>query len=357
METIAEKAERRDFAFFLDHGNFFKVVDTLEKFQEGFVNNQSQAGRDFIVFKRQLYQMYEVKNRSVYEHEQFSFSVERRNLKWLWDANNDYVQEIARVNHIDQQADTASLNGKVFKMKMMTPSRLRGVLSFGAAAAVYSHWLPVTMALGATVPSLGVAAAAVYGMSQFKENNVISAIESAVDGHLKITIQKSPLVSTTITCAIRDVRSICALGDDDMGADDVNGNIVHVAQYADSNGDVKQDGVFTLPADAFRDKQYLEWILAPKSAHEETADDFSDLMEQRFQERAQAPKMGFLSAIEARQTGFANISTDSATDQAIEDNEHQTEDNLARLTELYGKERLEQMKPAELYKLYRHHTS
>lgn len=146
------------------------MVDTLEKFQDGFVNQQSQAGRDFVVFKRQLYQMYEVKNRSIYEHEQFSFSMERRNLKWLWDANNDYVQEISRVNHIDQLVDTASLNGKVFKMKMMTPNRLKGIVSFAAAGAAYSHWVPMTLMFGPTVSAFGITAAAVYGMSQFQEH-------------------------------------------------------------------------------------------------------------------------------------------------------------------------------------------
>ena len=55
------------------------------------VNKQSQAGRDFILFKRQLYQMYEVSNRSVWEHEQFSLNVERRNLKWLYEANKDFI--------------------------------------------------------------------------------------------------------------------------------------------------------------------------------------------------------------------------------------------------------------------------
>ena len=143
------------------------MVDTLEKFQDGFVNQQSQAGRDFVVFKKQLYQMYEVKNRSIYEHEQFSFSMERRNLKWLWDSNNDYVQEISRVNHIDQLADTARLNGKVFKMKMMTPNRLKGIVSFAAAGAAYSHWVSMTLMFGPTLPAFGIAAAAVYGMSQF----------------------------------------------------------------------------------------------------------------------------------------------------------------------------------------------
>jgi hypothetical protein len=63
-----------------------KVVDTLEKFQE-VVDTNSDAGKNFIKFKRQLYRMYEVQNRSVYEHEAYSFSVDRRNLHDLYVAN------------------------------------------------------------------------------------------------------------------------------------------------------------------------------------------------------------------------------------------------------------------------------
>lgn len=55
VETIVQKTSKKDFNFFLDHGNFFKVVDTLEKFEQSMVNTQSKEGRDFIVFKRQLY--------------------------------------------------------------------------------------------------------------------------------------------------------------------------------------------------------------------------------------------------------------------------------------------------------------
>ena len=91
---LIEKSEAKDFQFFLKQANFLKVVDTLEKFQAAMVNTQSGAGKDFILFKRQLYQMYEVQNRSIYEHEHLSMGIERRNLKWLYNANLDYVNEI-----------------------------------------------------------------------------------------------------------------------------------------------------------------------------------------------------------------------------------------------------------------------
>ena len=86
-----EKSTEKDYKFFLSQGNFLKVVDTLEKFEEGMLDTQSPAARDFIVFKRQLYKMYEVQNRSVHEHEMYSFNIERENLKWVYQANLDFV--------------------------------------------------------------------------------------------------------------------------------------------------------------------------------------------------------------------------------------------------------------------------
>ena len=63
----------RDYAFFLEFKNFYKMVDSLEKYEREVVDLNTKEGRDFIVFKRQLYQLYEIQNRSVEEHEAFSF--------------------------------------------------------------------------------------------------------------------------------------------------------------------------------------------------------------------------------------------------------------------------------------------
>jgi hypothetical protein len=45
--------------------------------------------------------MYEVRNRSVHEHELYSFNVERENLKWLYRANLGYIEEINKINALD----------------------------------------------------------------------------------------------------------------------------------------------------------------------------------------------------------------------------------------------------------------
>lgn len=48
--------------------------------------------------------MYEVQSRSVYEHELYSFAIERENLKWLYRANLGFVEELAKINAVDQVA-------------------------------------------------------------------------------------------------------------------------------------------------------------------------------------------------------------------------------------------------------------
>jgi hypothetical protein len=62
------------------------------------VDTNTEAGKNFVQFKRQLYKLYEVRHRSMLEHEAFSFKVERRNLKQLYKANVEYVDEVARYN-------------------------------------------------------------------------------------------------------------------------------------------------------------------------------------------------------------------------------------------------------------------
>ena len=70
-----------------------KVVDTLEKFEQHMLDPNSAQAKDFAIFKRHLYQMHQVKNRSVHEHNLFSFEVTRDNLRCLYRANNTFHVE------------------------------------------------------------------------------------------------------------------------------------------------------------------------------------------------------------------------------------------------------------------------
>lgn len=71
-------------------------MDTLEKFQDGMLNKDSDQAKDFVNFKRQLYAMYEVQNRSVHEHELYSFKIDRENIRWVYQANADFIAEVEK---------------------------------------------------------------------------------------------------------------------------------------------------------------------------------------------------------------------------------------------------------------------
>jgi hypothetical protein len=88
------KTKAKDFDFFLQQRNFLKVVDTLEKFEDGMLDQNQPSANEFALFKRQLYQMYQINNRSVHEHELFSFNIDRENLKWSYQANLDHIEEL-----------------------------------------------------------------------------------------------------------------------------------------------------------------------------------------------------------------------------------------------------------------------
>ena len=89
VDVIEAKVRARDYNFFLDTSDFLKMADTLERYT-GTLDLNTPEGRQFYVFKRQLYKLYEIKNRSVDEHEALSFKMERENLKWLWESNLNY---------------------------------------------------------------------------------------------------------------------------------------------------------------------------------------------------------------------------------------------------------------------------
>lgn len=122
--------------------------------------------------------MYEVRHRSVWEHEQFSLNVERRNLKMLYEANLDFNSEMIRVDQYEQMADHLSLKGKVFKMKTLSPQRLRGIAAFGFSIYAYTNLTAITLMTGPTLPIVAIAAGAFYGMKSFSEREVVSSIES-----------------------------------------------------------------------------------------------------------------------------------------------------------------------------------
>ncbi len=136
-----------------------------------------------MVFKKQLYAMYEVQNRSVTEHELYSFNVDRENLKWLYNANVDFVNELVKVDNLDQLADYKSLGrDEVFKRRTLNPRRLKGVGAFLTSFGLYSYAPYFAVYMGSTMPILGAVAAGLYGMLSFSESQIVNSIKLIKDG-------------------------------------------------------------------------------------------------------------------------------------------------------------------------------
>lgn len=108
-----------------------------------------------------------MKNRSILEHEAFSFKVDRHNLSQMYKANCEYTKELTQVNYLDNLVQIGYLKGKAFKAKTLSPRRLKGLGAFGFSAYTYYNLTYLSFLLGNSIPMLAITACAVYGAHTF----------------------------------------------------------------------------------------------------------------------------------------------------------------------------------------------
>jgi hypothetical protein len=261
-----------------------------------------------MLFKKQLYAMYEVQNRSVTEHELFSFNIERQNLRWLSNANGEYINQLVLVNQLDQLDDYKSLGkDQVFKRRALNPRRLKGLGSLAASFYLYTYAPYLAVTVGATLPVFGALATGLYGLLAFAENQMVQSIHVIKDGgenhgRLRIDIAETFLSSSKIIVDVKDIRSVVALGNDDLGEDNLDGNVLCIDKYfcLATNQWVNEQRVLTLPGEAFRDRKYIEWIIAEKGGEGEVSSAFNDLMIQMNNEATGNGKIGQLDLLVTR---------------------------------------------------------
>jgi len=108
---------------------------------------------------------------------------------------------------------------------------------------------------------------------------------------VEINLQETLLSSKTIVVNASNVVGIASLGNDDLGIDDTEANIVLVKDYQDvASGETVERGEFILPADSYRDEKALDWILAAKNSEDSSLDLFNDLVQNEFNARKDMPK-------------------------------------------------------------------
>jgi hypothetical protein len=70
--------------------------------------------KEFVLFKKKLYQAYEACNRSVNEHNELTGKVSLDQLYHIIDSNNRHLAEIRSQNSLDRLYQQIYLKGKVY---------------------------------------------------------------------------------------------------------------------------------------------------------------------------------------------------------------------------------------------------
>jgi hypothetical protein len=141
-----------------------------------------------------------------------------------------------RTNALDDLNHVCNLGGLVFKRKPMDPIKLKGFGYLGLAGATYAYWPYVVAHIGQGGTTMAIAAACLAGMSQlgFREPT-INTITFVDDGAIEINVQETLLSSKTIVADVSNVMALASLGNDDLGEDDLESNLVQVLNYIDKS--------------------------------------------------------------------------------------------------------------------------
>ncbi len=359
VETIVEKVTERDFQFFLSQKNFYKVADTLQKFQDELVDLDSQAGRDFIVFKRQLYQLFEVQNRSVDEHEAFSMRVERENLKWIYQSSLTFQRDVQAQNDNQDLADHATLKGAIFKAPALKQNWINGAAFFATSGLLYSYFPFVAAYLGYSLTSLATLGSSLAGLYSLQERSAINSIafvkEGEHAGKLQFNISQSTLASKDYIVSLADAQTVATFTGEN-GENDLERNVFHLKNAVDaSSGETVAEVMAYLPRDGAKDFNTLDWLSQAKFGSEADAE-FHDLMVQRFEQRAATGGLGSLAHI-GRQTNLVRSEQGTSVDSQIDNNDPSVDQNIQAMRELLGAETLEKMSSTEFYNAYKQFAS
>jgi hypothetical protein len=289
VDTIIEKYKAQDFDFFLEKGNFMKVADTLEKFGSNLDMDNAEA-KDFVIFKKRLYKLYEVKSRSAAEHAEFSTQILDDELTQVYDAHRHHLATIIRDNHLDRVRQQRGLKGAFYKRKLMSPNRLKGLSSglFAISFYLYNPYLWPYFAgnfITAKLFTLTPIAAALYGVYNLSEQNIIHSIEridSGVDkGQVKISVSISPFITRDI---IADPQNII----DGGNVGNIGLSAIRVTKGYDlsTNLEFNEERVYALDnasnGNAWVDQEGLDWLLEKKDgSSSQTEALYADLIHER----------------------------------------------------------------------------
>lgn len=289
VETIIEKYQAEDYDFFLEQGNFLKVADSLEKFGSNLDMDHENA-KDFIIFKKKLYKLYEVRSRSAAEHAQFSSEILENELTHVYDAHKNHLSTIIQENKVERFRQQQALKGAYYKRKLMNPQRLRGITSslFAVSFYLYNPYLwPyfAGSALTAKFFYITPIASALFGIANLSESNIVHSIErldtKGDEGKIKLSIAVTPFVNRDIIADHSDIHDGGNVGKLGISALRVSkGYDLHTSteftQERVYNIDTSDEG------NAWVDEEGMDWLLQSTTGSASQTDSlYADLIHQR----------------------------------------------------------------------------
>ena len=209
-----------------------------------------------------------------------SFEVQRQNLKWVYNASIQFQQEMERLNTIEDMHAHSHLKGALFRRKTMDADRLTGLGCFGAAGLTYAFFPYVAQWIGTSATLLGISGTSLLGMFYSSEKDMINSIEWTDDGKLKFSVSQSLFKSNTIVVDQGQASATYSLQRDRQEGE-IENNVVVITNFACPNtGEMVEAKGFTLPADAWKDYNTLDWVLAYQQPEltDTTESAFNDFM-------------------------------------------------------------------------------
>lgn len=130
-------------------------------------------------------------------------------------------------------------------------------------------------------------------------------------------------------------------------------SLLHLTNCIDeASGETIPSHICVVSGDSWSDKEFMSWLFEPKAADSSSMATYHDLNVQKHLGRKE-DAIGGITALNARQTGLANIAPDSEMDVLIDSDHRGTEQRLRTLTEKYGRDHLDNLSPEELYTLFK----
>lgn len=113
---------------------------------------------------------------------------------------------------------------------MLDPTKMTGLGYLSLAGVSYTFFPYIALQLGANLTTLGISVATITGMFSFSEKDVVNSIELVKDGEhqgkVKFNLSTSPFTSKDIIADIGKVQGVFSLGNDDMGENDLETNVI-----------------------------------------------------------------------------------------------------------------------------------